>query len=145
MFQRIDGSRIPSELEMQHSFAGVARASDLCDRLPSLDAVAAFDQILAVVAVGGEVSVGVPDQDQIAEALERRATIDDNTVLCCLDRAARFGSDVDAVVALSEAFFAEATDHLPRQRSEKIFAVAARGFNQFLSFGRCPCRGGRLS
>ncbi len=145
MFQRIDGSRISSQLEVQHRFACIPRASDLCDLLPSLDAVASFDEVLAVVAVGGEVSVGVSHEDQVAEALERRAAVDDNAVLCRLDDISFFGSDVDAVVALSEAFFTEATNDLSWQRAKEVFAFASRSFDELLSFGRSFCFAGRLS
>ena len=135
VFQRIDGFRASSQLEVQHGFTCVSRATDLCDVLPSLDSVASFDEVCAVVAVCGEVSVGVSHEDQVAEAFERRAAIDDDAVLCCFDDATDFGGDVDTVVALSEAFFSEATDHLSLERAEKVFAFALRGFCQFLLFG----------
>ena len=135
VFQRIDGFRASSQLEVQHGFACVSRATDLCDVLPSLDSVASFDEVCAVVAVCGEVSVGVSHEDEVAEAFERRAAIDDDAVLCCFDDASDFSGDVDTVVALSEAFFSEATDHFPLERAEKVFAFALRGFCQFLLFG----------
>ena len=56
-------------------------------------------------------------EDQVSEALERRAAIDDDTVLRCFDAIAFLSGDVDTVVALSEAFFPEARDDLPLQRS----------------------------
>ena len=145
MFQRIDRARVFSELEMQHGFACIARASDLCDRLPSLDAIASFDEIFAVVAVGGQVSVGVSHKDEITEALERRAAVDDDAVFRRADDIAFFGSDVDTVVALSEAFFAEATDHLSFDRSKKVFAFALRCFRQSSLFGGYFCRASCLS
>ncbi len=81
-------------------------------------------------------------EDQVAEALERRAAIDDDAVLCCFDAIACFGGDVDTVVALSETFFPEARDDLPLQRSEEVFARALRSFCQFLFF--CGFFGGSL-
>ena len=135
VFQRIDGLRAFPQFEVQHGFACVSRATDLCDVLPSLDSVASFDEVCAVVAVCGEVSVGVSHEDQVAEAFERRAAIDDDAILCCFDDASDFGGDVDTVVALSEAFFSEATDHLSLERAKKVFAFALRGFCQFLLFG----------
>src|SRR5215471_5628502 len=81
VLHRIDRRRSLADLEVQlwrRHAAGLAR---LCDHLTASHGVVALDHQLAGMRVGGDEAVGVPDQDQVAVALELAARIGDDAVV----------------------------------------------------------------
>ena len=98
--RRIDRRRALADLEVQLRRRHVAGLPGLRDHLPALDGVAALDQDLAGMGVGGDVAVGVAHQHEIAVALELVAGIGDDAVLGRLDRRAFRHREIDAVVLL---------------------------------------------
>src|SRR4249920_4248730 len=76
--RRIDGGRPFPDLEVQLRRRHVAGLSGMRNHLPSLDCVAALDEQLLRMRIGGHISVRVTDQDEIAVALEFVVGISNN-------------------------------------------------------------------
>src|SRR6266849_2929940 len=78
---RNDQQRTLSDLEMQLGRVDVAGLAPPRDHLAALDLIAALDQELRGMGVGGDVAVRVPHQDEIAVAFQLAARIGDDAVL----------------------------------------------------------------
>src|SRR5215213_10002511 len=98
MRHRVDRLGALADLEMQLRRGHVAALARLRDRLAALHLLAVLDGDLAVMGVGRDVAVVVPDEDELAVALHVRAGVGDGAVLGGLDRRALGQGDVDALV-----------------------------------------------
>src|SRR4051812_11538773 len=78
--QRVDRRRSLADLEMQLRRSDLAGLPGLGDDLAALDGLAALDQQLAGMGIGGDVAIGMPDQDQVAVTLQFVARISDDPV-----------------------------------------------------------------
>src|SRR5215217_2911840 len=98
MRHRVDRLGALADHEMQLRRGHVAALARLRDRLAALHLLAVLDGDLAVMGVGRDVAVVMPDEDELAVALHVRARVGDGAVLGCLDRRALGQGDVDALV-----------------------------------------------
>src|SRR5215213_3477093 len=98
MRHRVDRLGALADLEMQLRRGHVAALARLRDRLAALYLLAVLHGDLAVMSVGRDVAVVVPDEDELAVALYVRARVGDGAVLGGLDRRALGQGDVDALV-----------------------------------------------
>src|SRR5215207_6689768 len=130
MRHRVDRLGALADLEMQLRRGHVAALARLRDRLAALYLLAVLHGDLAVMSVGRDVAVVVPDEDELAVALHVRARIGDGAVLGGLDRRAFGQGDVDALV---RARAAEAGDDPALRRPAE---ADRRGGSQ-----RCGLRG----
>src|SRR5215813_5734923 len=68
--KRVDGLRALADLEVELRRPHLPRLTRFGNHLATLDGVPALHQQLTRMGIGGDVAVGVPDQDEIAVALE---------------------------------------------------------------------------
>src|SRR5579872_1497784 len=122
----IDRLSALAQLEMQLRAIDVARLPDPGDHLPALYLAAPLHQQRIAMGVGGDPAVGVANQKQVAESPQLIAGIDDDPVLCRLNRCAERCRDVDPVIVLAAILGPERRDDLPVYRPEE-FSGAARG------------------
>ena len=83
---------------MQLRLDDVARPSDLGDRLTPTDHITTGDQQGIVVGVGGQIAVGMADEEHSAEGRQILIGIDDKAVLGGADDAASRCRDIDTVI-----------------------------------------------
>src|SRR5258705_12587667 len=86
--KRVNRRRAFADLEMQLRRSDLARLAGLRNDLAALDGVAALHQQFTGMCIGGDVAVGVPNQNQVAVALELIAGIGNDIVLGRLYRRA---------------------------------------------------------
>src|SRR5213080_2025818 len=99
--KRVDRRRAFADLEMELWRSDLARLARLGNDLAALDGVAALHQHFTGMGIGGDVAVRVPNQNQVAVALELIARIGDDAVLGRLYRRAFRHRQVDAVIRLA--------------------------------------------
>src|SRR5712691_2637667 len=107
----------------------------LGDHLPALHRLAAMDEDLGIVRIGGDPAVGVLDQDEIAVSLQLVTGIGDDTVLGGLDRGVLRHRDVDAVVLLAVRLAAKVGDHAALRRPAELQAAGRGGLGLGLAVG----------
>src|SRR5471030_48586 len=95
---------------MHARIGGATGGAGLGDDLALPDRVALLHQQLVVVAVGGDVAIGVGDQDQIAHATHFAAGIYHAAAIGGLHGRPLFRGDVDAVVLLAATLRAVGRD-----------------------------------
>src|SRR5690606_24651818 len=81
VLQRIDGLGALAQLEVKLRRGNRSGSARPRDDLAAAYRVAALDQKLRIVGVGGNPSIGMLDQNEVAVSLELIAGIDDHTVL----------------------------------------------------------------
>src|SRR5258706_16473352 len=79
--KRVDRRRAFADLEMELRRSNLARLAGLGNDLAALDGVAALHQHFTGMGIGGDVAVRVPNQHQVAVALELIAGIGDDALL----------------------------------------------------------------
>src|ERR1700738_4951639 len=79
--QRINRRRAFADLEVQLRRSHFAGLTGFGDGLAALDGVAALHQQFTGMGIGGDVTVGMPNQNQVAIALELIARIGDDAIL----------------------------------------------------------------
>src|ERR1700733_11681824 len=99
--QRVDRRRAFADLEVQLRRSDLARLAGLGNDLAALDGVATLHQQFTRMGIGGDVTVGVPNQNQVAVALELIARIGNDAILGSLHRRAFGHRQVDAVIGLA--------------------------------------------
>src|ERR1700754_3569821 len=114
--QRVDRRRALADLEVQLRRADLAGLARLGNDLAALDGFAALHHEFTRMGIGGDVAVGVPDQDQIAVALELISRIGNDAVFGSLHGRALGHRDVDAVVGLAIGLGAIAGDDAAAHR-----------------------------
>src|SRR6202171_6297254 len=105
-----------ADLEMELRRSDLARLTGFGNGLAALDSVAPLHQDFTRMGIGGDITVGVPNQNQVAIALELISGIGDDAVLGCLHRRAFRHRQVDAVICLAVGLGGVAGDHLAPDR-----------------------------
>ncbi len=132
---RIDRRRTLADLEVQLRRRHAAGLPRLGDHLTATDLVVALDHEFARMRIGGDETVGVAHQDEIAVALQLVARIGHDAVLGRPHRSALGNREIDAVTLLTIGFRPEAGDHPASHRPAK---------GRRSSAGRCTRIGGCL-
>src|SRR5512144_257216 len=96
--RRIDRGRTFPDLEMQLRRRDVAGLPGMRNRLSPPDRVAAFDEQLARMRIGGHISIRVTDQNEISVALQLVAGISNNAVVGRLDGRPFGNGEIDPIV-----------------------------------------------
>src|SRR6266851_6060043 len=89
--QRIDGLGALAQFEMQLRGSDIAALADAADDLAALYLIAALDQKGVAMGIGGDPAIGMADQQQIAEAAQLVAGIDDDATVGGAHRRAQGG------------------------------------------------------
>src|ERR1700686_5290638 len=86
--KRVNRRRTFADLEVELRRSDLTRLTRFGDDLAALDAIAALYQEFAGMGIGGDITVGVPNQNQVAIALELISGVGDDAVLGSLHRRA---------------------------------------------------------
>src|SRR4026209_955231 len=105
--RRIDRGRSFPDLEVQLRRRHVAGLSGMRNHLPPPDCVAALDEQLARMRVGGHISVRVTDQNEITVALELVAGVSNDAVIGRLDGRPFGNGEIDTVILRAVRLAAE--------------------------------------
>jgi len=85
----------------------VAGLSGMCNHLSPLDRVAALDEQLARMRIGGHISIRVTDQNEITVALELVAGVGNDAVIGRLDGRPFGNGEIDTVILRAVRLAAE--------------------------------------
>src|SRR5579883_2793168 len=96
---RIDRLLAAAQFEMELRLGDVAGRADAGDDLAAAHLFPAPDQDGAAMGIGGNPSLRMLDQDQVAIAAQLVADIGDNPAIGGPDRGAARGGDVDPLIA----------------------------------------------
>src|SRR6476620_1573861 len=105
--RRIDRSRSFPDLEVQLRGCHVAGLSGMCNHLSPLDRVAALDEQLARMRIGGHISIRVTDQNEITVALALVAGVGNDAVIGRLDGRPVGNGEIDTVILRAVRLAAE--------------------------------------
>src|SRR5579883_3162613 len=126
IFPRINRFLAAAQFEMKLRLADISGRPDPGDHLAAGDLLPGFDQDHVAMGIGGDETVGMLDQDQIAVAAHLVAGIGDNAAVGGLDRRAARRGDVNAVIARAIGSGAKTFDDAALHRPQE-FAAAAGG------------------
>src|SRR3954463_12700023 len=114
--KRVNRRRSLADLEMELRRPHLTRLTRFGNDLAALDRLPALHHQFTRMGICGDITVGVPNQDQIAITLELISRIGDDAVFGRLHRRAFGNGDIDAVVLLAVGFRAVARDHAATHR-----------------------------
>src|SRR5215470_14633896 len=86
ILRRVDRGRALADFKMQLRRGDAAGLPGMRNHLAAFHGLAALDQNIAGMRVGGDETIGVANQDQIAIALELTAGISDDAIFRGFDR-----------------------------------------------------------
>src|SRR5260370_26409902 len=98
---RIDRALAATQLEMQLRLANPPGRANLGNLLALANGIAALDEQLLAMRIGGDPAIGMLDQDQIAVAAQLIAGICDSSGVDRGHRGAARRGDVDAVIVFA--------------------------------------------
>src|SRR5829696_405820 len=98
---RIHRRRAFADLEMELRRVDIAGLAGLGDHLAPLDRIAPLDHQLLGMSVGGDVAIRMPDQHEIAIALQLAAGIGNDAVLGRFHRRSFRDCEINAVILLA--------------------------------------------
>src|SRR5215208_959132 len=107
---RIHRRRAFADLEMELRRVDIAGLAGLGDHLAPLDRIAPLDHQLLGMSVGGDVAIRMPDQHEIAIALQLAAGIGNDAVLGGFHRRSFRDCEINAVILLAVGAGTEAGD-----------------------------------
>src|SRR5690349_19065245 len=116
ILRRVYRCRALADFEMQLRRGDVAGLTGMRNHLAAFHGLAALDQNVAGMRVGGDETIGVANQDQIAIALELAPGISHDAVFRSLDRGALRHGKVDAVILHAVRLGSERYDHAATHR-----------------------------
>src|ERR1700733_10436589 len=105
---------------MQLRAVDVACGAREADHLALFDMISPIDADALRMRIGRDVTVVVPDQDQIAVAFELVARIGDGSAGGRMNRLAQFRRNIDSVVALAVSDTAEGRNDSSRERPDEM-------------------------
>src|SRR6266851_3476682 len=111
---------------MELRLADPAGRADLGDGLASAHRVAALDEQLVAMRVGGDPAIGMLDQNQIAVAAQLVAGIGDGSAIDGIDRGAARRGDVDPVIVLAACGDPVAGEDMAAYRPREMAATRQR-------------------
>src|SRR5690242_15696634 len=141
ILRRIDRGRAFTDFKMQLRRGDIPGLTGVPDHLAALHRLAAFDQNVAGMRIGGDEAIGVADEDQIAIALQLTAGIGNHAVLCGLDRGALRHGEIDPVILDAIRLRSERRDHAAAYRPAESRQATGR-LRVFDGVLTGHCRGG---
>src|ERR1700736_1570770 len=99
--KRVNRHRSFADLEVELRRPHLARLTRFGNDLAALDGVTALHQQLTRMGICGDITVGVPNQNQIAITLQFISGVGDDAVLRRFDRRALGHRQINAVVGLA--------------------------------------------